>query len=78
MFTRNVGTLDRDIRLVLTMTFGLISLFGQLFWLQIITGFLALIMFATAAFAVCPLYWPFGINTYTREQERKQAHKHSR
>ncbi|MBO9340186.1 MAG: DUF2892 domain-containing protein [Chloroflexus sp.] len=73
MFSRNVGTLDRDIRLVLTMVFGLISLFGQNFWLQIVCGFLALIMFATAAFAVCPLYWPFGINTCKREQKKKQV-----
>lgn len=70
---RNVGTLDRDIRLVLTMVFGLISLFGQLFWLQVITGFLALIMFATAAYAVCPLYWVFGINTCKRTREQKQT-----
>ncbi|WP_322820039.1 DUF2892 domain-containing protein [Chloroflexus sp.] len=73
MFSRNLGTFDRDIRLVLTMVFGLISLFGQMFWLQVICGFLALIMLATAAFAVCPLYWPFGINTYKREQVKKRA-----
>jgi hypothetical protein len=55
------------------MVFGLISLFGQNFWLQVVCRFLALIMFATAAFAVCPLYWPFGINTCKREQKKKQV-----
>lgn len=73
MFSRNMGTLDRDIRLVLTIVFGLISLFGQIFWLQVICGFLALIMFSTAAFAACPLYSLFGINTYKREQVKKRA-----
>ncbi|MEF3276021.1 MAG: DUF2892 domain-containing protein [Chloroflexus sp.] len=73
MVTRNVGTLDRDIRLVLTMIFGLISLFGQIFWLQIICGFLALIMFATAAYAVCPLYWLLRINTCKRTRNQEQT-----
>lgn len=66
----NVGTLDRDIRLVLAAVFGLIALFAPFggLW-QLIPAALALIMLVTAAFAVCPLYMPFGINTARKEQQ---------
>lgn len=67
----NMGTTDRDIRIVLAAVFGLIALFAPFGgpW-QIIPAILALIMLATAATAVCPLYMPFGIRTCKREEQR--------
>jgi hypothetical protein len=60
----NVGTLDRDIRLVLAAVFGLIALFAPFggLW-QIIPAVLAGVMLLTSAFAFCPLYAIFGLRT---------------
>lgn len=68
----NMGTGDRDIRIVLAAVFGLIALFAPFGgpW-QIIPAILALVMLATAATAVCPLYLPFGINTRRREEQQE-------
>lgn len=67
----NMGTLDRDIRLVLAAIFGLIALFAPFggLW-QIIPAALALVMLLTAAFAVCPLYAIFGFSTCKLEERR--------
>ena len=64
MSRKNVGTLDRDIRLVLAALFGLIALFAPFGgpW-QIIPAVLAVVMLVTAAFAFCPIYAIFGLNT---------------
>lgn len=63
MFPKNVGTLDRDIRIVLGVLLGVFSLFGAISFWQLIPAALALVMFVTAATGSCPLYVPFGINT---------------
>jgi hypothetical protein len=63
MFPQNVGTLDRDIRIVLGVLLGIVSLFGPIGFWQLVPATLALVMFATAALGSCPLYRPFGINT---------------
>lgn len=63
MFPNNVGTLDRDIRIVLGLVLGIFSLFGAISFWQLIPATLALVMFATAALGSCPLYRVFGIST---------------
>jgi hypothetical protein len=59
--TRNVGTLDRVVRVIIGLV--LLSLFfvleGDLKWL----GLIGIVPLATAAFKFCPLYIPCGINT---------------
>lgn len=72
----NMGTGDRDIRLVLAAVFGLIALFAPFGgpW-QIIPAVLALVMLVTSAYSFCPLYAPFRINTRKREEQREQAAK---
>jgi hypothetical protein len=69
----NMGTADRDIRLVLAAVFGLIALFAPFGgpW-QIIPAVLALVMLFTAAKAFCPLYAIFGFSTCKLE-DRKVA-----
>ncbi|MFQ3663472.1 MAG: DUF2892 domain-containing protein [Chloroflexaceae bacterium] len=66
---QNLGTSDRDIRLVLTAVFGLIALFSPSggAW-QIVPALLALAMLTTAAVGFCPLYALFGINTTKKEK----------
>jgi hypothetical protein len=66
---RNVGTLDRDIRLMLAALFALIALFAPFGgpW-QIIPAALSLVMILTAAFGVCPLYSLFRFSTCGRDE----------
>ncbi len=70
MLRKNVGTTDRDIRLVLAALFGLIGLFTPFGgpW-QIIPVILAVVMLVTSASAFCPLYAIFGINTCRPKQQ---------
>lgn len=73
MFKRNVGILDRIVRVAL----GIVLLPTGLFWLGglqgtvlglVITGF-GLLPLITGLTGFCPLYIPFGINTLEKEQE---------
>jgi hypothetical protein len=63
MFAPNVGTLDRDIRIVLGVLFGILSLFGPIGFWQLIPATLALVMFVTAAVGTCPIYRFLGVST---------------
>lgn len=65
--TRNEGTLDRDIRIVLSVLFLLIALFTPVGFWQLIPLTVAGIMFLTAAMGFCPLYSVFGISTCKRQ-----------
>jgi uncharacterized RDD family membrane protein YckC len=61
---KNVGYIDRIIRLLLAM------LIIVLYYTDVISGTVALvimivmgILLITSFFSFCPLYYPFGINT---------------
>ena len=55
---RNLGTIDRVIRIVAGAAIGAIGLaYGS--WL----GLLGLVPLLTAGIGVCPLYLPFGLST---------------
>ena len=61
---KNMGTIDKVIRIVIAVGFGVLAL------TKIITGtwaiillILAAIFVATSLISFCPLYWPFGIST---------------
>lgn len=61
---KNLGTIDKAIRILVAVVFAV------LFFTNIITGTLGIILLVLAAVFVltsvisfCPLYWPFGINT---------------
>jgi len=55
---RNLGTIDRVIRIVVGAAIGALGLaYGS--WL----GLLGLVPLLTAGIGVCPLYLPFGIST---------------
>ena len=61
---KNMGTIDKGIRILVAVVFAV------LFFTNVITGVLGIILLVLAAVFVltslisfCPLYWPFGINT---------------
>ncbi|MEO0139512.1 MAG: DUF2892 domain-containing protein [candidate division WOR-3 bacterium] len=60
---RNVGTVDRVIRVIV----GLLAFGGIFFvstiWLKVLLGIVGIVMLFTAATGFCALYTLFGIST---------------
>jgi len=65
MFEKNVGQIDRIIRVILGLIFAALGFY--FFSSQVILAgvfvILAIVMFFTAAMGTCLLYSPFNINT---------------
>ena len=61
---KNMGTLDRIIRLALVVLIVVLYFTGVISgtW-AIILGILAVILLVTSLISFCPLYLPFGIST---------------
>ncbi len=61
---RNMGTLDRSIRLVLVVLVAVLYFTNVISgaW-AIVLGILAVVFLITSLVGVCPLYLPFGIST---------------
>ena len=61
---KNMGTVDRVIRVLLAVAVAVLYFTGVLSGLvAIILGILAVIFVVTSLVGVCPLYMPFGIKT---------------
>ena len=61
---RNMGILDRVIRVALVALVAVLYFTGQLSLVaSIILGALAVVFLLTSIVGVCPLYLPFGIST---------------
>lgn len=61
---KNMGTVDRIIRLILAIVVAVLYFTGQISGIAaIILGILALIFVVTSAIGFCPLYVPFKIST---------------
>jgi uncharacterized membrane protein YtjA (UPF0391 family) len=61
---KNMGTLDRIIRLVIAAVIAVLYFTGVLSGLAaIILGILAVVFVATSLVSFCPLYLPFGLST---------------
>lgn len=67
----NMGSIDQTLRI------GVAVIIGALYFTNVISGTLAIVLLALAAiflltsiFRVCPLYLPFGIST---RKKRKRA-----
>lgn len=65
----NLGTIDKVIRILVAVVFAV------LFFTDLITGTLGIILLVLAAVFVltsvisfCPLYWPFGISTNKKQE----------
>ena len=67
--TKNVRTIDKLIRIVVTLVLA------GLYLANVVTGTLGIILLVVAVVFVltslisfCPLYWPFGINTGAKKE----------
>lgn len=65
---KNMGTLDRTIRLVIAAVIAILYFIGSLSGTAaIILGILAVIFVLTSLVSFCPLYVPFGLSTRKKE-----------
>lgn len=65
---KNMGTVDRIIRIILAIVVAVLYFTGQITGIAaIILGILALIFVVTSAIGFCPLYVPFKISTIKKE-----------
>jgi hypothetical protein len=69
MFKKNVGKLDRTLRLLL------MAVIGVLYFKHVITGTFGIILMVvagvlllTSLISFCPLYLPFGISTSEKKK----------
>ena len=61
---RNMGSLDRGIRIAAVLLIGVLYLTGQIAGIAaIILGVLAVVFLFTSVVAFCPLYLPFKFST---------------
>ena len=69
--TKNMGSLDRLLRVTAAILVGIFYMTGQLSGLTaLILGALAVIFVATSAVGSCPLYLPFGLSTRRGESAK--------
>ena len=62
--TKNMGALDRILRVTAALLVGIFYITGQLSGVAaLILGVLAVVFLATSAVGSCPLYLPFGLST---------------
>ena len=67
---KNMGSVDKTIRLILAVIFIALSLLGVVSGaLEIVLLVLATIFALTSIIGSCPLYLPFGINTIPKEKK---------
>jgi len=69
--TKNMGSLDRLLRVTAAILVGIFYMTGQLSGLTaLILGALAVIFVATSAVGSCPLYLPFDLSTRRGESAK--------
>jgi type IV secretory pathway VirB2 component (pilin) len=62
--TKNMGNLDRALRLIVVVAIGIAYLMGQLSGtLVIVLGVVAAAFLLTSLVGTCPAYLPFGLST---------------
>ena len=68
---KNMGTLDRVVRIALAVLIAVLIFTGQFTDLTaIIFGIVAVVFIATSAVGTCPAYLPFNISTRRRTTAR--------
>lgn len=61
---KNMGLIDRGIRIALVVAVAVLFLLGKITGVAVLViGVLAVIFLITSFLGVCPLYIPFGIST---------------
>jgi Na+(H+)/acetate symporter ActP len=65
---KNMGTIDRVIRVVVAIVIGILYFTNQITGTAaIILGILAVVFLLTSAVSTCPLYLPFGLSTRPKQ-----------
>ncbi len=65
---KNMGLIDRVVRIVFAAVVGILVLLGQVTGVAaIILGVFAVVFVLTSVVSVCPLYIPFGISTRKKD-----------
>jgi general stress protein CsbA len=61
----NIGSMDRKVRsfVIAPLLVILAIIFHSITWLMVVLLVLAVVMLATSAIKVCPLYMPFKLST---------------
>lgn len=61
---KNMGTIDRVLRVTVALVIGILYLTGQISGLAaVVLGVIAVIFVLTSLVSTCPLYVPLGITT---------------
>lgn len=69
---RNVGIIDRALRLFLSLLIGMLLLTDLVHGaLSIVLVVLAAVLFFTGLMRLCPLYLPFNIDTWSKRAKNK-------
>jgi hypothetical protein len=69
---KNMGTLDRTLRILLAAVIAILFFTGQLTGTAaIILGIFAVIFLLTSAVGFCPLYLPLKLNTIKKSETNK-------
>lgn len=67
---KNMGTADKVIRILIAAAIGVLYFTNTISGtLAIILGILAVVFVLTSFISFCPLYLPFGINTFKKKRE---------
>jgi len=67
---KNMGTTDKVIRIGIAVVIAVLYFTNVISgtW-AILLGILALVFLLTSFFSFCPLYFPFGINTFKNKKQ---------
>lgn len=65
---KNVGDMDKKVRIILGAVIIVLGLYFQSWW-----GLIGLVPLATAFMGVCPAYMPFGISTCKTDVNSKKS-----
>ncbi|RMH60146.1 MAG: DUF2892 domain-containing protein [Bacteroidetes bacterium] len=66
---KNMGTIDRVLRVVVAIVIGVLYFTGQITGTAaLILGILAVVFLLTSLVGTCPLYVPLGLSTAKKEE----------
>jgi hypothetical protein len=66
---KNMGTIDRTIRVLVALAIGILYLTDQISGIAaIILGIFAIVFVVTSVVAICPLYLPLKISTIKKKE----------
>ena len=68
---KNMGTLDRSVRILIAIILGILILTGKISGtLAWVLGIISVVFLLTSIIGWCPLYVPLGISTIKKEDKQ--------